>query len=170
LESGAQWVTIAVLSRVRGNRGELAALPLSSNPDRYQALRRVFLFGSGESYEVESVWIHDGHPIFKFRGVDSISDAEPLRGAEVRVPIEERLALDPGEFFHSDLVGCEVFDTDGRSLGRVTGWEDGGGAGLLQVEGDLLVPFARSICVSIDTAAKRIVVDLPEGLKDLNRS
>ena len=43
-------------------------------------------------------------------------------------------------------------------------------AGLLVVEGGLLIPFARSICVEIDPAAKRIAVELPEGLKELNRS
>jgi len=38
-----------------------------------------------------------------------------------------------------------------------------------QFEGKLLVPFAQAICVEVDTHAKRILVDLPEGLKDLNR-
>ena len=49
-------------------------------------------------------------------------------------------------------------------------WDEGGASGLLQVGPDLLIPFARSICVSIDVTGKRIEVDLPEGLKDLNRS
>jgi 16S rRNA processing protein RimM len=108
--------------------------------------------------------------IFKFRGVDSISDAEPLAGAEVRVPLSERAPLEPGEFFQSDLVGCEVVDRrTGESLGRVSGWEESGGPGLLVVEGGLLIPFARAICVEIHTEARRIAVELPEGLKELNR-
>jgi 16S rRNA processing protein RimM len=108
--------------------------------------------------------------IFKFQGVDTISDAEPLAGAEVRVPMSQRAPLEPGEFFQSDLVGCEVMDRrTGASLGRVTGWEDSGGPGLLVVEGGMLIPFARAICVEIHPEAKRIVVELPEGLKDLNR-
>jgi 16S rRNA processing protein RimM len=103
--------------------------------------------------------------------VDSISEAERLVGAEVRIPIAERTPLEPGEFFQSELMGCEVIDRrTGESLGRVEGWEDSGGAGLLAVEGGLLIPFARSICVEIEPAARRIVVELPEGLKDLNRS
>jgi hypothetical protein len=48
-------------------------------------------------------------------------------------------------------------------------WDEAGGPGLLVMEGGLLIPFARSICVDIDPAAKRIAVRLPEGLKDLNR-
>ena len=169
------WVAVALLGKSRGNRGEVTALALSDKLERYESLREVYLFGPGESgasrrYEVESTWFHNGTLIFKFLGVDSISDAEPLAGAEVRVPLSERAPLEPGEFFQSDLVGCEVVDRrTGESLGRVTGWEDSGGPGLLVVEGGLLIPFARAICVEIDPEARRIAVELPQGLKELNR-
>jgi 16S rRNA processing protein RimM len=133
-------------------------------------LKEVYLFGDGSRYQVESAWFHGERLILKFAGIDSISDAEPLQGAEVRIPLRERAALEPGEFFHSDLIGCEVIErATGQSLGQVTAWEDCGGSGLLVVRGDLLIPFAASICVDIDTQARRIVVDLPEGLKELNR-
>ena len=118
---------------------------------------------------MEHVWFHGGMLIFKFAGIDSISEAEKLRGAEVRVPWSERAPLEPGEYFQSDLVGCEVVDhRSGESLGRVMGWDDAGGAGLLVLEGGALIPFARSICVDIDPERKRIAVDLPDGLKELN--
>jgi 16S rRNA processing protein RimM len=169
-ESG--WVTVALLGKTRGNRGEVTAVPLSDKPERYQALRLVYLEGAGATpspYTVEEAWFHQGVLIFKFQGVDTISDAERLSGAEVRVPAAERVALDPGEYFQSDLVGCEVVErTSGRRLGLVTGWEEGGGAGLLVVDARWLIPFARSICVEIDPGARRIAVDLPDGLRDLN--
>jgi 16S rRNA processing protein RimM len=93
-----------------------------------------------------------------------------LGGAEVRVPIGQRMPLEPGEFFQDDLLGCQVIDRrTGQTLGKVSRWEDGGGSGLLVVDGGLLIPFARSICVEIEPAAKRIAVELPAGLKDLNR-
>jgi 16S rRNA processing protein RimM len=162
------WVTVAILGKPRGNRGEMLALPLSK-PERYQSLRQVFLFGGGEPYEVESAWFHDASLILKLRGVDSISDAEKLRGLEVRVPWSERVPLEPNEFFQSDLIGCEVLDRrTGTPLGRVADWNEGGGSGLLVLENGLMIPFARSICVEIDTAHQRIAVELPEGLQDLN--
>jgi 16S rRNA processing protein RimM len=171
-----EWVAVALLGKPRGKRGEVTALALSGKPERYEALREVYLFGPDDSLpprrcEVESTWFHDGTLIFKFRGVDTIPDAEPLAGAEVRVPMSQRAPLEPDEFFQSDLVGCEVVDRrTGETLGRVSGWEDAGGSGLLVVEGGLLIPFARAICVEIHPEAKRIAVELPEGLKDLNRS
>ena len=91
--------------------------------------------------------------------------------ARCAFPPASARTLDEGEYFQSDLIGCEVVDRrTGESMGRVTAWDEGGGAsGLLVVDGQLLIPFARSICVEIDPAAKRIAVELPEGLKDLNR-
>jgi 16S rRNA processing protein RimM len=168
------WVTIALLGKARGNRGEVTAVVLSSRPERYQDLQEVFLFGpglpeAGEKREIEEAWFHLQTLVFKFRGIDTISDAEALYGVEVRVPASQRIPLDEGEYFESDLIGCEVVDRrSGEQLGKVSAWDDGGGSGLLVV-GDLLIPFARSICVEINPAEKRIAVELPEGLKDLNR-
>ncbi len=168
-QNQAEWIALAVLGRVRGNRGEVTALPLGSTPERLESLRRVWL--EGEVYEVESVWFHDGRPIFKFKGVDTISDAERLSGAEVRVPASERRTLEEGEYFVADLVGCEVVErATGKVLGRVAEFQETGGPGVLAVEpGGLLIPFARAICVEIDPKARRIAVELPEGLRELNR-
>jgi 16S rRNA processing protein RimM len=174
-----EWVTLALLTGPRGIRGEIQAVPFSDKAERFQRLKEVSLFGAEGMdaaplrLEVESVWEHRGRAIFKFRGVDSISDAERLRGKEVRIPLEERPPLPEGEYYQSDLVGCEVVErASGVLVGRVKGWQDCGGPGLLEVAGadgkEILVPFAGSICVEIDTAARRIRVDLPEGLKDIN--
>lgn len=145
--------------------------PLTSHTERYLNLRRVFLFGDGSPAEVESVWAHDGRWVFKFRGIDSISDAEPLRGVEIRLPFEERRALEENEFYQSDLIGCEVADrSSGAVLGRVVRFqEDAGGSGLLELDDGTLIPFVRSICTAIRPDEKRILVDLPEGLRELNR-
>ena len=167
--SNAEWVSIAVLGRPRGNRGELTAESLSSRPERFARLHEVRLLGEGTLYHVEQVWDHEGVLVFKFRGVDSIADAEKLRGAEVQVPVSERIELEPGEYFHSDLIGCEVRErSSGRVVGRVTGFEEYGGPPLLEIVGGrLLVPFVKSICVDIRPESKCIDVELPEGLEDL---
>ncbi len=143
------WVTIALLGKTRGNRGELTAVALSSKPERYASLREVHLFNrAGESAGtrcVENTWFHDGRLVIKFAGIDSIADAEPL-------------------------IGCEVIERPtGERLGRVAALDDSGTGGLLVLEDGLMIPFARAICVEIDPAARRIAVELPAGLKDLNR-
>lgn len=166
----SDWVAVAVLGKPRGNRGELTAESLSSRPERFARLKTVRLVGEGQAYDVEEVWEHAGALVFKFRGVDSISDAERLRGAEVQVPGSERVELEPGEYFHSDLIGCEVRDrSSGRLIGHVTNFEEYGGPPLLEIDGGrMLVPFVKAICVDIRPEVKLIQVDLPEGLENLD--
>ena len=156
--AAGDWVSIAVLGRARGNRGEVTAASLSSKPERFAVLEVHLLAGSiresAAAYQVEKVWEHGGSLIFKFRGVDSITDAEKLRGAEVQVPVSERVELEPGEYFHSDLIGCEVRDrVSGRVVGRVTRLEEYGGPPLIEIDGGrMLIPFVKAICVDIRPA------------------
>jgi 16S rRNA processing protein RimM len=161
-----------VLGRTHHNRGEITGVSMTSRPDRFESLREAYLFGeSGEGHrvEVESVWEHGNRLVFKFKGMNDISAAEQWQGAEVRVPAADRAPLDPGEFYYSDLIGCEVWDRKaGDRVGIVTAMREFGGPGLLELDNGLLVPFAKSICVNIDPAARRIDVELPEGLRDLN--
>jgi 16S rRNA processing protein RimM len=122
--------------------------------------------------EVERTWMHGSHLIFKFKGVDTISDAERLAGAEVSIPIEQRAPVPEGEYYQSDLLGCEVFDPAGRLLGIVSGWQETAGTPLLEIrtpgQKEMLIPFAKSICTKIYPEHHRIEVTLPEGLEDLN--
>jgi 16S rRNA processing protein RimM len=164
------WVTIALLGKPRGNRGELTALSFSSKPERFDVLERVFLSGHPDPFEIEEIWEHKGSLVFKLAGIDSISDAEKYYGCEVRVPVSERAPLDPGEYYHSDLIGCDVIDrATGQSLGKVNALQDTGGGGLLVIGDGLLFPFAIGLCKIIDIANHRIEVDVPAGLLELNQ-
>ncbi|MBV8817672.1 MAG: 16S rRNA processing protein RimM [Acidobacteriaceae bacterium] len=158
---------MAQLTRARGNKGEIAAVPLSEHPER---IKRAYV--NGTPLDVERVWRHDGRLIFKFAGVDSISAAEALAGLDVCIPAQERAPLEAGSYYQSDLVGCQVVEKQsGRVLGTVEGWQEYGGPALLVIatsdKRELLIPFAASICEQVDAAAKRIVVALPEGLDEL---
>lgn len=167
-----EWVAIAVLGRTHANRGEITGVGLTNNNERFQRLKVVYLAaekGGPQRVEVESVWEHGDRLVFKFRGIDTISDAEIWQGAEVRIPGAEREPLEDGEYYFSDLVGCEVWDRKlGDRIGNVIAMREFGGPGVLEVDNGLLIPFARAICVNIDPAARRIDVELPEGLRELN--
>jgi 16S rRNA processing protein RimM len=163
-------VAVGRLFRARGNRGELTGEIYSSQPGRAEKLKEVVLEladGRTRPSRVEEIWWHDGRPVFKFEGIDSISDAEPWAGADVMVADSERELPEEGAFSHADLIGCVLWDR-GRKAGVVRAVENFGGGPLLEVRledgRDVLVPFARSICKEIDVAAKTIRAEVPEGL------
>lgn len=155
----AELVAIGRLVKPQGRRGELAVEPLSDRPERFRDLRRAYLPGpDGRAREVvvESCWPHKGRFVLKFQGVDSIDAADTLRGQDLRIGEEELAALEPGAYYHHQLVGLRVED-DGRDLGRVERvWETGGAAPVLIVQGpdgETLLPFAAAFIREVDLRA-----------------
>jgi 16S rRNA processing protein RimM len=182
--SRQDWAVIARLGKTRGLKGEIYGEG-SWPAEKYAALPGVWLrrtdgslAAGGARLQPDSVVPYKGGLIFRFAGIETIEAAEPLQRLEVVVPKEERPQINEGEIYLADLVGCAVIHQQtGAMLGTVTGWQDVGGPVLLEVAAEgkaggepLLVPFARAICVEIDPAAKRVVVDPPEGLLELNEA
>jgi 16S rRNA processing protein RimM len=173
-------VTLARILRARGLRGEVAAEILTDFPERLPNLSEVWLAdgrGTPRRTSVQRCWLstaRGGQAIFHFAGVDTVEAAEKLRGAEVQVPLDQRTQLGAGQYYVSELIGCEVWEAGATAaLGAVADVEFPGGVPLLSVktsEGEVLVPLAAEFCIRIDVQAKRIEVALPEGLRDLNRS
>jgi len=122
-------------------------------------------------FVVEDSWPHKGLVVLKFRGIESISQAETLVGCEIQVPRQERLPLQVGQFYVSELVGCAVFDR-GTEVGRIADVQFGSGdAPLLVVKAgkkEHLLPFAEAYLLKVDTEGKRLDMNLPEGMLELD--
>jgi 16S rRNA processing protein RimM len=173
-ENSGNLVAVGRILRERGRIGELTAEIYSSQPGRAEKLKDVVLRLAGlqRPVQVEQLWYHNGRPVFKFHGIDSISDAQIWRGADLLAAESERARPEEGEYSHADLIGCELRAVTAREpLGIVRGIEDYGSQTLLRVEktagGEMLIPFVNAICREIDVARKTIQVELPEGLADL---
>lgn len=176
-----EWLAIARVIRPRGRKGEVVVEVLTDFPERFARLRRTHLEfpgGAPEPAEITASWWHQDALILRFAGVDSIAEAERLRGRVILVPREQRMRLGRNQYYLWELIGCAVVHRGGEPVGTVTGLEPTGGVDLLRVrsEGassdaqDLLIPLAEEICTAIDVAARRIVIEPPEGLLELNES
>ncbi len=137
---------------------------------------RLWALGkSGErrrEVHVEELWPHKGLLVLKFAGVETISDAELLIGAELQLPSSERAELDPGWTYLSDLIGCTVFDGE-REIGPIEDVTFGAGeAPLLVVKSGAKlpyeIPFAQAYLEKVDLEQKQIRMRLPEGLLEVN--
>ncbi len=104
-----------------------------------------------------------------------MSDAETLIGCEIQIPRHERAELEPGASYVGDLVGCIVrVREDGaeRALGPVEDVQFGAGEAPLLVvrEGrrEFLIPFAEAYIRRVDTQGRTILMELPEGMLELD--
>jgi 16S rRNA processing protein RimM len=185
VDTRAGYVTVARILRPHGRRGEVAAEILTDFPERLKRLTSSELFSQKahtanavQHRKIRSCWLSQsrgGQAIFHFDGSDSIDEAKALVGLEVQIPLADRLPLPSGNYYITDLAGCEVVQAEGQILGRVREVQFVGeqilGTPNLVIDsprGELLVPLAQDICINIDIAARRITVSLPEGLGELN--
>ena len=161
--------------KTQGRRGEVAVELHTDVPDRFaEGMQLWALLENGDRREVriEGLWPHKGLLVLKFEGIETISDAELMVGAELQLPISERAKLEPGWTYLSDLVGCKVFDGE-REIGPLIDVRFGAGeAPLLVVNGAAKlpyeIPFAEAYLVKVDLDRKQIHMRLPEGLLDVN--
>ena len=184
------WVHLARIRHPQGRKGEVFAELLTDFPEKFAERKRLWLLGNSAASkttphktavaaprEVELIahWLHKGGVVLHFAGVDSISAAETLNGLIVAIPRAECAALDEDEVYIGDLIGCALVDVAGTApvaIGEIENVDrTAGPVALLVVRGaagEVLVPFAKSYLRSIDLAARRVEMALPEGLVELN--
>lgn len=169
---------VARLVRPQGRHGEVLADILTDFPERFAERKRLYLVPpeSGRTpvreIALERHWLHKGRVVLKFAGIDSINDAETLRGMMVAIPESERAPLPEDSYYVSDLVGCEIVDLASvpATIGVVTDFDrDAGIFTVKRPQGDeALIPFAKAYVVRMDLKGKRIEMRLPAGLLDIN--
>jgi 16S rRNA processing protein RimM len=162
------------IARAHGTRGQVIVDPETDFPEaRFQPGAELFVERRGrvEPLTLTAVRFQHDRPVIGFGGVDTMEAAEALAGLELRIPIEQLAPLPAGMFYRHDLVGCRVETRDGRTIGKVRAVEGTTGGARLVVDatdGEIQIPLAVEICTTIDPAARRIVIDPPEGLLELN--
>ena len=178
-DSSGEFITLARVVKTQGRHGEVAAEVHSDVPGRFAAGMKLFALpkrrlkrDSRRELQVEDLWPHKGLLVLKFRGVDSMSDAELLIGSELQVPSAERAELEPGWNYVSDLIGCMVFD-HAREIGRIEDVQFGAGEAPLLIVANgagkkFDVPFAEAYLEGVDIAQRQVRMNLPEGMLEIN--
>ena len=177
-EESGEWITLAVVIKTQGRCGEVAVELHTNVPDRFRQGMRLWALakdGQRRNVAIEDLWPHKSFLVLKFDGIETISDAEPLVGAELQLPRSERAELEPGWTYLSDLIGCRVFDGQ-REIGQIEDVQFGAGeAPLLVVRGKeqkaklpYEIPFAEAYLDGLDLERKQVRMKLPEGLLDVN--
>lgn len=179
-EAIGEFITLARVVKTQGRHGEVAAEVHSDVPERFAQGMRLFALGKEQSVrrelEIEDLWPHKGLMVLKFAGVDSMSGAQLLVGAELQVPHVERAKLEPGSTYVSDLVGCTVFD-HGRVIGCIEDVQFGAGEAPLLIVADgagsgkgrrFDLPFAEAYLEAVDTELRQVRMRFPDGMLEIN--
>lgn len=147
--------------------------PVTDFPERFAPGARFEWRGSSSSRDLQvlSARPHRERILVRFDGVDDVDAARALAGGDLGVPEEEAVPPPQDFYYHHEVEGWRCEDASGRLLGTAVGLERIAGGALLLVDTGrsepVPVPFVSPIVVSVDRAAKRVVLDPPEGLMEL---
>jgi 16S rRNA processing protein RimM len=172
-------IVVGRVGRAHGVRGDVTVDVRTDVPERRFARGALLERAAGGPGLVvaDSRW-HSGRLLVRFEGVADRNAAESLRGTVLTIDAARAGAADedePGEdgefWWDRDLVGLRAFTPEGRELGEVLDVVHTPAGELLAIgrpdDGEHLVPFVREIVPTVDLPGRRLVVDAPPGLLDL---
>ena len=128
------------------------------------------LEGRQRKSTIEDFRKQHGRSVLKLEGIDTISEAEAWVGGRVSMPSQDLPAPEPGFFYSFELEGCQVYAA-GELIGTVRAVVEYAGTEMLSLgrkDEEVLIPFVHAFLKTVDTENKRIEMELPEGLVELN--
>ena len=167
-----EYLEVGKIVNTHGLKGEIKVIPLTDDPKRFLKLKKVYIdkVSSIEKVEIEDVKFQKTTVILKLKGIDDLNSAESLKELFLKVDRQDAIKLPKDSFFVCDLIGCEVFDDMGKSLGILkevlkTGSNDVYSVGREQ-EKEILIPALKTVVKEILIKDRKIIVSLPKGLID----
>lgn len=173
------------VGRIAGHRGRQGEVTVRGcgQAAAWLAVRRVWIASGSEGrfYDVEHSRAYRDRLVLKLKGIDDANGAARLRGHDVEVARADAPELPEGVHYVAELVGMLVLEESGQELGRVVGVVETGGTDVLRVQPgaprsereeeaeEYLIPLAREYVRSIDASRRRIAVNMPRELRELNR-
>jgi 16S rRNA processing protein RimM len=172
----AEPTRVLAVGRVRrphGVHGEILADVTTDFPERVVSGIEVGLGASAPErwVRLESVRFHKGCFLIRLEGVSSRDAVEGLRNWWLFLPEQERSQLPPNYYYEHELSGLSCVRRDGSVVGVVGELGSGTGTAMLTVRTgatEVLVPFISPIVVEVDLVGRRVVIDPPDGLFDVD--
>lgn len=165
------YLAIGTIVGPHGIRGEVKVLPLTDYPERFRPGSRVFV-GTADETAADVITTSRSHKnamLVKLASVPDRNAAELLRNKLLWIPEHEAKPLGEHENYAHDLIGLAVETAEGEKLGRVAEILFTGANDVYVVqgpEGELLLPALRKVVLEVDLEAGRMVVVVPDGLRD----
>jgi len=165
MDSDKRDIVIGKIVAPFGRKGEAKVVPFTDFPERFKELGEVYVGSeaAGGMRSIQGARLHKGSVLIKFEGIDNITAAEALRGAEIRIRESDLLPLEEGTYYIHDLIGLDVLTTEGENLGKVKEVLTGPAQDVYVTE-RAMIPAVKEFVVSIDLQKKQIVVNPIEGL------
>jgi len=164
-------ITVGKISAAHGVRGWVRVLPLTDFPERFLEMDKVVLLQNGRytEHRLAEAKQHKQFILLRFEGISEMNAAKALKGALLQVTKEQLVKLPGDSYYIFDLIGLSVSTAASEYLGELKDVLQTGANDVYVVEDEggrsILIPALKQVVKKIDLDARRMVVELPEGLR-----
>jgi len=167
--SFSEFISIGIVSKIHGIKGELSITPLTDEPEQFNTLKFLYLILARERklFKVESIRSVRKKIFLKLSGIDDRTSAEALKGAVVETTISELRPLDENEYFIHDLIGLAVKTVTGDYIGVLKDVICLSANDVYLIEDgnkEILIPAIRQVITKVDLTRNEMIIDPIDGL------
>ncbi len=163
--SEPEFITVGKILSPWGIKGKLKVEVVTDFPQRFAPSSKIYI--NRQPMTIDSTEWHKAKAIVKLDTIDSIEDAQRLRGQSIEIHHSQLKPLPNGQYYHFQLIELEVWTTQGQLLGNITNILTTGSNDNYVVhgaKGEILIPAIEDVVKSIDLDRGRIVIEAIEGL------
>lgn len=165
-----KYLELGQIVNVKGLKGEVKVNSFTDDNTKFERIPKVFLKRKENltEYEIEKVGYAKNQVIIKFKGINTVEEAETLRNSYIVVDREIFGELPEGVYYIADLIGLDVYTESNEYLGKVDDIFSTGSNDVYVVKDELgkqkLLPGIDEVIKQIDLESGKIIVNLIEGL------
>ncbi|MDU5109646.1 MAG: ribosome maturation factor RimM [Clostridium sp.] len=149
---------VGKIVNTHGLKGEVKVIPLTDDPKRYNDLEFVLI--DGIERKIQGVKYQKDRVIVKVEGINSIEEAEKYKNKYMEIPREYAVPLEDDTYYIADIIGCTVYDTNGKDLGEIFDviQTKNNDVYWIKKPKELLIPVLLEIVTDIDVENKKITI------------
>lgn len=155
---------IGKIINTHGIKGELKVEPYTFDNKRFSKLKSLYVGDDLTEFFIKKVRVND-FVYITFEGFENINDVINLKGSEIYIKDEDRLALDENQYYISDIIGKKVYDTDNNYIGKLKDVLEYPANDIFIIESDYKsiyqIPAVKEFIKKIDST---ITIKLIEGM------
>jgi 16S rRNA processing protein RimM len=161
-------ICVARIGAAHGVRGAVKLWTFTEDPFAVKHYGPLTTKDGARKFEVATAREAKGHLVATLKGIATREEAERLNGIELYIAREKLPATDEDEYYHADLIGLAAVNAAGEPIGRVTAIHNFGAGDIIEIApphgATLLLPFTNAVVPTVDLAAGRVVIALPDEI------
>jgi 16S rRNA processing protein RimM len=162
-------ICVARIGAAHGVRGAVKLWTFTEDPFAVRDYGPLLTKDGARQFEIAQVRAAKDHLVATLKGIATREDAERLNGIELYVARDKLPATDEGEYYHADLIGLAAVNAADEPLGRVLAIHNFGAGDIIEIAPPhgptLLLPFTNAVVPTVDLAAGRVVIELPQEIQ-----